>query len=396
MRVLVSASERFAITPDGSLWTANAALGYPLWAEYLDVYAEVHLLARARQVPAPPQGWIQATGDRVIAAPVPYFVGPWQFARHYWRVRHAVRAAVAEAEAFQLRLSCTVGSVAYECLKPGQPFGVEVVTDPYDMFAPGSVQHPLRAYFRWQATRELRQQCAAAIAALYVTQQALQTRYPCPGYSVGVSDVKIDRTMRVAAPRTFAKASCSLHLVYVGTLNQLYKAPHILIEAVARVVQAGLNVKLTLVGGGQYQPQLEAQAQALGIGDRTLFCGQLPSREAVQQQMDQADVFVLPSFQEGLPKAMVEAMARSLPCIGSNVGGIPELLAPEDLVTPGDVEVLAAKLREVITDPERLTRMSARNWKMAQMFDAATLHQKRCEFYRYVRSQTEQWYRQQA
>ena len=75
-------------------------------------------------------------------------------------------------------------------------------------------------------------------------------------------------------------------------------------------VHEGLNIELVFVGSGGYQPQLEAQAVALGIGTRVQFCGQLVSADAVRAELDRADLFVLPSRQEGLPRAMIEAMAR--------------------------------------------------------------------------------------
>ena len=62
----------------------------------------------------------------------------------------------------------------------------------------------------------------------------------------------------------------------------------------------------------------------------------------VTEQLDAADVFVLPSRQEGLPRAMIEAMARSLPCVGSDVGGISELI-PDWVVPPNDPQALALK-----------------------------------------------------
>ena len=121
------------------------------------------------------------------------------------------------------------------------------------------------------------------------------------------------------------------------------------------------------------------------------FQGLLPTSEAVREQLDRADLFVLPSHQEGLPKAMVEAMARALPCIGSTVGGIPELLPPEDLVPPGDVAALASKIREVATNPDRMARMSARNLEKATEYRDEVLSEQRNEFYRYVRDMTEAW-----
>jgi glycosyltransferase involved in cell wall biosynthesis len=84
-------------------------------------------------------------------------------------------------------------------------------------------------------------------------------------------------------------------------------------------------------------------------------------------------------------------MARGLPCIGTGVGGIPELLQPEDLVPPNDAAALGRKLREVIADRRRMQEMSARNHERAKAFDEGALHARRTAFYRFVRNSTEQW-----
>ena len=111
----------------------------------------------------------------------------------------------------------------------------------------------------------------------------------------------------------------------------------------------------------------------------------------VRAQLDDADLFVLPSLGEGLPRSMIEAMARALPCIGSTAGGIPELLPQEDLVPPGDARALAQKIREVLTNPHRLTQMSARNLATSQQYCEEKL-QKRCnEICRRLKSRTQAW-----
>lgn len=395
MNVLVTASERFAITSDGSLWTTKGSLGYPLWAGYLEVYDQVYLMARAKFHSTPPPGWVKASGPGIKPVPIPYFVGPSEYVKNYKSIKSAIAKAVAKAEALQLRIPCNIGTVVYNSLAPRQPFGIEVVADPYDIFAPGSVRHPLRPFFRWSYPRQLRRECTAACAALYVTKEALQRRYPCPHYSVGVSDVELTEEMLVSAPRPVNQGLRSFTLIQVGTLAQLYKAPDVLLSAIGVCVQDGLDLKLVLIGDGKYQKQLEQQARRLGISDRVKFCGQLPSRDAVRHQLDQADLFVLPSYQEGLPKAMVEAMARGLPVIGSTVGGIPELLPPEDMVLPGDVTALARKIREIVTDSERMAQMSARNLEKAKDYKDEVLRKQRISFYRYVRNTTEEWLRQQ-
>jgi glycosyltransferase involved in cell wall biosynthesis len=393
MHVLITASAHFAITPDGALWTPNGSLGYAFWARYLDVFDEAHLLVRANPQAAPPEGWNRATGPGIEARPLPDSNGPWGFAKDYARIARTIRQALRELGAVQIRIPCHIGGEVWRRLPMRRPYGVEVVGDPYDVFAPGSVRHPLRPFFRRWFARQLRQQCAGACGAAYVTEHALQRRYPlAPGArATHVSSVELPEVAFVPAPRPPCPDVRGRTLVMVGTLAQLYKAPDVLLDAVAACVRGGLDIRLRIVGDGNHRPELEARAAALGLGERASFRGQLTEGEPVRRELDQADLFVLPSHQEGLPRAMIEAMARALPCIGSTVGGIPELLLPEDLVPPGDAARLARKIREVVTDPERMARMSARNLGTAREYRSAILRPRRISFYEHLRAETTRW-----
>jgi len=121
------------------------------------------------------------------------------------------------------------------------------------------------------------------------------------------------------------------------------------------------------------------------------FAGRLPAGEAVRAELDGSDLFILPSYQEGLPRAMIEAMARGLPCIGSTVGGIPELVPEEDRVRAGDAAGLARRIREVVSDTERMARMSARNLEKAAEYREDVLRARRNAFYRYLRQATSEY-----
>jgi len=254
----------------------------------------------------------------------------------------------------------------------------------------GATSHPLRAFFRWWFSKQLRHLCAGACAVTYVTEHALQKRYPCPGYSVGVSDVDLPPSAFVTEPRKPHTDSKPLRLILVGSLAELYKAPHILIDAFSRCINDGFNLELVFVGDGKHRSELEAQAKRLGLAKRVVFCGQL-SNDQVQSQLDQADLFILASIQEGLPRAMVEAMARGLPCIGSTVGGIPELLPAEDLVPSGDTDALARKINEVVSNSERMECMSKQNLARASDFREELLMAKWSEFYNYLKERTQEW-----
>ena len=129
----------------------------------------------------------------------------------------------------------------------------------------------------------------------------------------------------------------------------------------------------------------------MGLAERVCFLGQLPAGDAVRTELDKADLFVIPSRTEGLPRALIEAMARGLPCIGSQVGGIPELLTPEDMFASDNLTALVDKIREVVTNPERLAGMSARSLDKARDYKEEILRDRRNTFYRYLRTRTEAW-----
>lgn len=393
MNLVVALEHRFECTPDGKVWT-QTQFPYSFWLRYLEVFEQVRVVARVCEVISVPLSWNRADGEGVSFAAVPYYIGPRQYIQKIRQVQRAATNAIGANDAVILRLSSTIGS----CIEPllrrtSHPYGVEVVSDPYDVFAPGSVKHPLRPFFRWWFPQKLRHQCAGACAAAYVTEYALQRRYPpaLSAFSTYYSDVELPDSAFMSVPPIPKQIAGTFTIITVGTLAQLYKAPDVLIAAVAACVREGLNLKLILVGDGKHRTELEAQAAKLGLGKRVYFLGQLPAGDAVRTQLDRADLFVLPSYQEGLPRAMIEAMARGLPCIGSTVGGFPELLPPEDMVPPGDVVALARKIREVVTDPERMARMSARNLEKAKEYRDEVLREQRIAFYRQVRERTEAW-----
>ena len=390
MNVVVTLEDRFDRTPDGRVWT-QTTFPYSFWSRYLQVFDSVRVVARVRDVPNVPSDSKEANGEGVSFAAIPYYIGPWQYLLKAWLVWRSARNAVNANDAVILRVSSPITSPIQSMLRQtGRPYAVEVIADPYDLFAPGSVKHPLRPFFRWSSPRQLRRDCVEAAAAAYVTKEALQQRYPCPNFSVGVSDVDLPERALVSSSR-LPRQGGTFNLIFVGTMDQLYKAPDVLIDAVAAGVQEGIDLKLTLIGDGKHRSELEARAKSFSLGDRVSFVGQLSGGDAVIAQLDLADLFVLPSHQEGLPRAMVEAMARALPCIGSTVGGIPELLPPEDMIPPGDVAALAGKIRDVTTDPKRMARMSARNLEKAKEYRDEALREQRNEFYRYVREMTEAW-----
>lgn len=395
MQVLVALESRFDRTPDGHVWSLGW-VDHSFWTRYLEVFDEVRVVARVRDLPTPPPTSVRADGPGISFTPVPYYIGPWQFARCYPALRRAVHLAVLPPAAVVLRVPGPIGTLAEnEMRATGRPFAVEVVGDPQEIFSPGGVRTRLRPLFRWLAPRALRRQCAGACAAAYVTARKLQERYPpAPGvFTSGCSDIDLDDDAFVARPRPCRVASEPWNILLVGSLEQLYKGPDVLIEAAALCAGFRPHLRITIVGDGKHRTELEALSQARDLADRVRFTGELPPGNAVRAELDRADLFVLPSRTEGLPRALIEAMARGLPCIASAVGGIPELLAPSELVPPADARALAAKLCEVLGDAQRLSLLSAANLERARAFHLDVLSPRRSSFYQSVKDTTLAWQR---
>lgn len=389
MSVIVCLEKRFTKTPDGTFWTRTTC-DYDFWSSYLTVFDEVKVLARVRDVADTEEGDTTASGPGVVFFPL---VGNPGTASLLLGGLDAIRTfgKLAKDDAVILRVPSILSTfLAPQLIASGRPYGVEVVGDPYDSFAPGSHDSPLRPFLRHWLTLEMRRQVARASVASYVTERALQRRYPplSASFNTHYSSIRLPRDAFVREHHRYSGETKHFRLITVGRYDHLYKATDVLIDAVAQLRAGRLDVELVVVGGGRYLEKLLSQARAAGLGDRVEFAGELPGSRAVFERLDGADLFILPSRQEGLPRAMIEAMARGLPCIGSDVGGIGELLPPERLVAPNDVDGLAQNIAALLSDPAAMTREAARNLEKAREYSAEALEGRRSELYARLRSMT--------
>jgi len=387
MKITICTEARFTRTPDGAVWSEDG-IRYDFWSRYLRVFERVEVVARVRQGLVTSAAARRVDGPDVSFQDLPYYVGPLEFLKSAHVLSVRLRAVLCDAEAIILRAPGNISGMALKYLQPTKrPFAVEVVGDPYDVFAPGTIRHPLRRYFRWLETRRLKKACSAALGAAYVTDHALQVRYPNTRYSTSYSSIDLADDYFVSAPRASFGEKGSFNLVFIGSLAQMYKAPDVLLLAVAGCRGQGLDVRLTLIGEGQYRARMEDLSRELGIQSAVMFTGQLDSM-AVREKLIESDLFVLPSRTEGLPRAMIEAMACALPCLGTFVGGIPELLVKDDMVESGNAEALTQKICEVLTNHGRMLEMSRTNLERASHFRRNILDSRRRDFYSYIAQQT--------
>lgn len=140
-----------------------------------------------------------------------------------------------------------------------------------------------------------------------------------------------------------------VEFVSIGRLAE-QKGQLLMLEALHKLKLSGVEVKLTLVGDGPLKLIIEQKIIDYGLADNVVITGALSGIEVIKA-IDKASILLLPSFAEGLPVVIMEALARCRPVLSTYIAGIPELVVPEQsgwLVPAGDVDTLARKIREVI------------------------------------------------
>jgi len=164
------------------------------------------------------------------------------------------------------------------------------------------------------------------------------------------------------------KSGYGKHILFVGRLAAIKGVP-LLIDAFAELKKTHQDARLTLIGDGPDRAELEARAERLALGTSVTFTGYLP-QEGVSNVMEQADVFVLPSFAEGVPVVLMEAMASRLPVVATRVAGVQELVEhgmSGIVIPPGDRDALVAGMTSLLEDPALCARMGAKGREIVEL-----------------------------
>lgn len=385
MQVDIVIEQRFYRCLKGQYWTENM-FPYAFWLRYLRVFSRVNIVARVAHVNKAEPSWHRVDGSKVGFVELPSYIGPVGFVKTLPRLVSVLRKRKHAPRSVIFRIPGILAAI-YQllALPKGAKFGAEVVGDPADVFAKGASKSPLRVVFKSLFSAMLKRQCQQAISVAYVTEHKLQQRYLPNLTAVHTHYSSIQLTDVDYMQRQMYPFHEPLRIVCVGNLAQPYKGCDFMLQGIARLNAQGINVSLTWVGGGSLLPNMKALAEALGIAAKVTFLGNVASRKEIRQVLDSADLFVLCSRQEGLPRVLIEAMARSLICVATDVGGVDELLAREFILPRDDIDALINRVTLVakMTQSERLVE-SKRNLEIARNYHDQKLQIRRDMMYQAV------------
>jgi colanic acid/amylovoran biosynthesis glycosyltransferase len=169
---------------------------------------------------------------------------------------------------------------------------------------------------------------------------------------------KLERTalgvdLNAFLPPPFRPNPAPFRIVCAGRLAAV-KGQHVLVAAMAALVEEGRDIRLWLAGDGPDRTALRQDVENRGLVDRVSFAGNV-NQDKLLDLYRESDALVLASFAEGLPVVMMEAMAMEIPCVAPWVNGIPEIVTHETdglLVPPGDAQALAHAIGRLMDDTE--------------------------------------------
>lgn len=218
---------------------------------------------------------------------------------------------------------------------------------------------------------------------LYVSNEFLQNRYPTDAkYQCGCSNVRIDKLDDSILEKRLDFIDKwdgnELKIATTGAVDVRYKGHEYVLRALYDLKQKGkTNIHYYLLGGGS-PAFLQSLVKKYGIEDQVHFMGIVPHDE-VFATLDNMHIYIQPSLQEGLPRAMVEAMSRGLMCVGANTAAIPELIE-QQFVTRRKSSDDIVKILENVTK-EQLMEQAKRNFEEARNYEEEKLNARRREFF---------------
>lgn len=223
-----------------------------------------------------------------------------------------------------------------------------------------------------------------ALGAIYVTKKALQEKYPTLGISEYASNVEVSIKDKKLEYSDFeVKGICKIGLI--GSFNNPYKGIKEAIDSIHILHNKGYEIKLHILGSGSLESFYKKLLVKYGLENQVSFDGILPGGKAVTNWLENLNLYIQPSYTEGLPRSLIEAMSVGLPAIATNVGGIPELLDTESLIRPYDSQILAEKIEELIISQDLRYKQGVKNYTNSKNYGEEVLRIRRNNFWEKAR-----------
>lgn len=225
-----------------------------------------------------------------------------------------------------------------------------------------------------------------ADGVIYVTQFALQKNYPTDGLTDYASNVEVSIQEKIIDIDDYKIHGEKFKIGLIGSFNNHYKGITEAITALSFLNGSDKNIELHILGSGSLEKHYKSLAKKLGVNHMVFFDGVLKGGGEVAGWLSSLNLYIQPSYTEGLPRALIEAMSVGLPAIATDVGGIPELLSKDTLIKPYNSKSLSKKIKCFLDSQQLRFEQGKLNYQKSKEYDQIVLKQRRSEFWNAARN----------
>ena len=388
--LFVQGGSRWKFDEEGSVYT-DSNFNNDIWKRYLNLTKELKVILRkedkiyqAKEAKKKFNAFDTSLME-YVALPDSY--------RPFWhvlnlpkrkKIKETIRKEVQAADAVIIR---SLGNIyTNTALKYAQKYDKKYLVEVTGFAKESLWYHSLHGKFvAHYKEKQYKKLMSTVPYAIYVTNEALQKRYPCQVEALGCSDVElVPQNVEVLENREkrYLKTTNKVVLGTAAFLDVEWKGQKNVIKAIAYLKSRGIdNFTYQLIGSGTGEALLKL-AKELNVEDNVKILGSL-SHDKVNDWLRKVDIYIQPSYMEGLSRSIVEAMNMGCPVVCSNVGGNYELVVPERLYPARDYTKLASILLNM-KNGNTLIRDAKRNFEVAKQFDKTLLDKKRFDFYKKI------------
>jgi len=347
--VYIALEHRF-FSYKGELYT-KLSFPYNYWSDYLTFFDKVVVVARVQEVSFIDSSYSKVSGDSVDFFAMPYYVGVKEFIHSFPHLIFKSFNVVKSGNKFILRSGNISNLLWFWLMLRRKKYLREYPGNIYEGvvgFSGNSFKARILGRFLDNLAKlQAKYSCANSFVSQYC-KDLYSSRKPSYIFSSFNSD-------EIDAYKTEFNSSDKKQIVSVGRIEG-EKGHEDLIEAFSRITT---EATLHIIGSGSRLDMLKKLSTERNLDIK--FYGAITNREELFNLLASMDLFVIPSHTEGMPRSLLEAMTIGLPCIGSNVGGIPEVLDSKSIFEPKNITQCAQLIDKTLSNKDILLQMSERN-----------------------------------
>lgn len=377
MSIIFINDHPFYIDENKNVFTSGT-LTADVWKRFTENFGKLTVIGRGVKLQNESHHHKQAHAENVLFDLFFEIKGGKDYFKYRKKIVEKLTPYIQQSEYIVLRLPSNIGVIAADiCKKYNKKYFVEVVGCAYDsMWFFGNFQGKLLASITASGNRKA---IRNATAAIYVTENYLQERYPNPNKQINASNVVIEDFEKHVLIKhlDYLKANNSPKKIgMIGNIALPYKGYEILFRALKNVM---IDFQLQIVGGGDPK-WIKQLIENFGLEDKVILKGRINDRNQIYEFLDTLDLYVQPSMTEGLPRGVIEAMARACPIIASNAGGIPELISKDFIYGVKDSKHLGRLINSSLGDISILEKMSCENFERSKEYVFDRINNRRYQF----------------